>query len=133
MLRFQCCFCSTGVHHTPFTILCGEHQRSIIQAALENAHATQSRFDNALARYAERRREKEELAMQKKIDASREVHLMKCIILTDVGKRKELQGLNLESWVVRPQDWEKSKISTTPKLSIKKMGKKSVQKFKNSQ
>ncbi len=36
-----------------YTALCEEHQRSIIQGALENAHATRRRFDNALARYAE--------------------------------------------------------------------------------
>ena len=52
-----------------FTNLCKEHQRSIIQAAVENAQATRRRFDNALERYAVVLREKEELAMQKKIDA----------------------------------------------------------------
>jgi hypothetical protein len=59
-----------------YTTLCEEHQRSIIQAALENAHAIRRRFDDALARYAEGRREKEELAMQKKIDASREEYIV---------------------------------------------------------
>ena len=59
-----------------YTTLCEEHQRSIIQAALENAHAIRRRIDDALARYAEGRREKEELAMQKKIDASREEYIV---------------------------------------------------------
>ena len=59
-----------------YTTLWEEHQRSIIQAALENAHAIRRRFDDALARYAEGRREKEELAMQKKIDASREEYIV---------------------------------------------------------
>ena len=59
-----------------YTTLCEEHQCSIIQAALENAHAIRRRFDDALARYAEGRREKEELAMQKKIDASREEYIV---------------------------------------------------------
>jgi hypothetical protein len=43
---------------------------------LENAHAIRRRFDDALARYAEGRREKEELAMQKKIDSSREEYIV---------------------------------------------------------
>jgi hypothetical protein len=55
--------------------LCEEHQRSVIQAGLENAMATQKRFDDALLQYAEGQREKEELAMQKKIDASREDYI----------------------------------------------------------
>jgi hypothetical protein len=59
-----------------YTNLCEEHQRSIIQAALENALATQRRFDDALAQYAKGQREKEELAMQKKIDASREEYIV---------------------------------------------------------
>ena len=59
-----------------YTTLCEEHQCSIIQAALENAHAIRRRFDNALACYAEGQREKEELAMQKKIDASREEYIV---------------------------------------------------------
>jgi hypothetical protein len=59
-----------------FTNLCEEHQRSIIQAAVENAQATRRRFDDALERYAVVRREKEELAMQKKIDASREEYIV---------------------------------------------------------
>jgi len=59
-----------------YTTLWEEHQRSIIQAALENAHAIRRRFDDALARYAEGRREKEELAMQKNIDASREEYIV---------------------------------------------------------
>ncbi len=54
-----------------YTNLCEEHQRSIIQAALENALAMQKRFDDALSQCAEGRMEKEELAMQKKIEASR--------------------------------------------------------------
>ena len=59
-----------------FTNLCEEHQRSIIQAAVENAQATRRRFDDALERYAVVRREKEELAMQRKIDASREEYIV---------------------------------------------------------
>ncbi len=59
-----------------YTTLCEEHQRPIIKAALENAHATQRRFDDALAHYAEGRREKEELAIQKKINASREEYIV---------------------------------------------------------
>jgi hypothetical protein len=55
---------------------CDEHHRSIIQAALENALATQKRFDDALPQYAEGQREKEELAMQKKIEASREDYIV---------------------------------------------------------
>jgi hypothetical protein len=58
------------------TNLCDELQHSIIQAALENALATQKRFDDALPRYAEGRREKEELAMQKNIEASREDYII---------------------------------------------------------
>jgi hypothetical protein len=38
--------------------------------------ATQKRFDDALLQYAEGRREKEELAMQKKIEASREDYII---------------------------------------------------------
>ena len=35
-----------------YIIFCEEHQCSIIQAALENAHATRRRYDDALAHYA---------------------------------------------------------------------------------
>ena len=53
-----------------------EHKSSIIQAALENANATQKRFDSALARQAEGRRKKEEIAMQKKLDAAQEDYIV---------------------------------------------------------
>ena len=59
-----------------FTNLCKEHQRSIIQAALENAQATRRNFDDALERYDVGRQEKEELAIQKKIDALREEYIV---------------------------------------------------------
>jgi hypothetical protein len=59
-----------------FTNLCKDHQCSIIQAAVENAQATRRKFDNALERYAVGRWEKEELAMQKKIDALREEYIV---------------------------------------------------------
>ena len=41
-----------------YTTFCQEHQRSIIQAVLEDAKATRRRFDVALERYAIGRREK---------------------------------------------------------------------------
>jgi hypothetical protein len=59
-----------------YTNLCDEHQRSIIQAVLKNALAMQRRFDDALPRCAEGRREKEELAMKKNIEASREDNIV---------------------------------------------------------
>lgn len=43
---------------------------------LENTHATRRRFGDALTRYAEKQWEKEELAIQKKIDASREEYII---------------------------------------------------------
>jgi hypothetical protein len=59
-----------------YTNICEEHQHFIIQAVMENALAMQKRFDDALSQYAEGQREKEELAMQKKIEASREAYIV---------------------------------------------------------
>jgi hypothetical protein len=56
--------------------LCDEHQRSIIQAALENALAKGKRFDDALLQYADGQRAEEEVAMQNKIEASREDYII---------------------------------------------------------
>ncbi len=61
-----------GTYHN----LSEEHKCSIIQAALDNAHATRKRFDEALTRQAEERRKKEESAMHKKIDASQEDYIV---------------------------------------------------------
>jgi hypothetical protein len=49
---------------------------SIIQAVKENANATWKRIDSALALQAEGRRRKEEIAMQKKIDAAQEDYIV---------------------------------------------------------
>ena len=90
-----------------YTTLCEEHQHSIIQAALENAHATHRRFDDALVHYAEGRQEKEELAMQKKIDASREEYIV------GVYFYEMYHSDRCWTWVARPLDCEQSKTSTS--------------------
>ena len=41
-----------------------EHTCSIIQAALDNAHATQKRFNKALTSKAEEKRNKEKIGMR---------------------------------------------------------------------
>jgi hypothetical protein len=61
-----------GTYHN----LCNKLKSSIIQAAQENANATRKRFDSALVRQAEGRRRKEEIAMQKKIDAAQEDYIV---------------------------------------------------------
>jgi hypothetical protein len=61
-----------GTYHN----ICNKLKSSIIQAAQENANATRKRFDSTLARQAEGRRRKEEIAMQKKIDAAQEDYIV---------------------------------------------------------
>jgi hypothetical protein len=64
--------------------LCNKLKSSIIQAAQENANATQKRFDSALTRQAEGWRRKEEIAMQKKIDAAQEDYIVGLYFYKDV-------------------------------------------------
>jgi hypothetical protein len=86
-----------------YTTLCEEHQHSIIQAALENVHATRRRFDDNGRRRSWQCRRKSMLPERSILLVCT---FMKYIILIGVGKLKELQERNLECWVVKLQDCE---------------------------
>jgi hypothetical protein len=91
--------------------LCNKLKSSIIQAAQENANATWKWFNSALARPAEGRRRKEEIAMQKRLIQPKKTTLLvctftRCILLLTIGKLYVQQELNLDCWVVRLQNYE---------------------------
>ncbi len=83
-----------GTYHN----LCNELKNSIIQAAQENANATWKRFHSALARQAEGRRRKEEIAMQRKIDAAQEHYIV---------------GLYFYKMYTSPRCWETVRAART--------------------
>jgi hypothetical protein len=94
-----------------YTHLCGEHQRSIIQAVLEmlwpRERGLMMPYCN-MQRYGGRGRSwlcRRKLKLIERI-TSLVCTLMRCIILIGVGKLRVMHKHNLECWVVGLQDYK---------------------------